>query len=165
MRDSLYSIVGERARAARADYNLGLAFYHKQRWNLAARHFSEAVRKCGHDDVRRGTYLSYQGLCQVYGGDSSGLNLCRHAAAAETLQARVFVNLALAELKLNHRKRACLAVSAGLRVDRSDPGLLRLRDRMGVRRAPVVPFLKRDNLLNRWLGRYTWQRLQASHGY
>jgi hypothetical protein len=101
----------------------------------------------------------------VYGGDSSGLNLCRHAAAAETLQARVFVNLALAELKLNHRKRACLAVSAGLRVDRSDPGLLRLRDRMGVRRAPVVPFLKRDNLLNRWLGRYTWQRLQASHGY
>jgi hypothetical protein len=104
--------------------------------------------------------MSYQGLCQVYCGDISGLNLCRRAAAMETIQARVFVNLALAELKLKHRKRACSAVKIGLSIDHTDPNLLKLRDRMGVRRSPALPFLKREHLLNKWLGRYTWQRLQ-----
>jgi hypothetical protein len=27
----------------------------------------------------------------------------------------------------------------------------------------MLPFLKREHLLNRLLGRYTWQRLQTAH--
>ena len=162
MRESTYPMSGQRARAAREDYDLGLAFYRKKQWKTAARHFAEADRKCGHDDVYMHLYLSYQGLCQVCSGDISGLNLCRRAGAMETIQARVFVNLALAELKLKHRKRACSAVKIGLSIDHTDPNLLRLRDKMGVRRRPLLRFLKRENLLNRWLGRYTWQRLQMA---
>jgi hypothetical protein len=149
-------------RVAREEYDLGLAFYRKKQWKTAARHFTEAERKCAHDDVCMHLYMSYQGLCQVYSGDISGLNLCRRAAAMETIQARVFINLALAELKLNHRKRACSAVKIGLAIDHTEPNLLRLRDRMGVRRNPVVPFLRRENPLNKWLGRFTWQRLQTA---
>jgi hypothetical protein len=159
MRVSTYPNSADRVRVAREEYDLGLAFYRKHQWRTAARHFAEAERKCGHDDVYLHLYMSYLGLCQVYSSDVSGLNLCRRAAAMETIHARVFVNLALAELKLNHRKRACSAVKLGLSIDR-DPNLLRLRDRMGVRRTPVLPFLKRENPLNRWLGRYTWQRMQ-----
>jgi hypothetical protein len=155
-------IPAERGSVACEEYDLGLAFYRKQQWKTAARHFSEAGRKCGFDDVRLHLYLSYQGLCQVYCGDISGLNLCRRAASMETIHARVFINLALAELKLNHRKRACSAVKTGLTIDPTDPNLLRLRDRMGVRRTPVLPFLKRENPLNKLLGRYTWQRLQTA---
>lgn len=161
MRVSNLPATGERVRIAREEYDLGLTFYRKQQWRTAARHFAEAGCKCGHDDVHMHLYMSYQGLCQVYSGDISGLNLCRRAAAMETIQPRVFVNLALAELKMKHRKRACSAVKLGLSVDHTDPTLLRLRERMGVRRSPVVPFLKREHLLNRWLGRYTWQRLQT----
>jgi hypothetical protein len=152
----------DRVRVAREEYDLGLAFYRKQQWKTAARHFAEAGRKSGPDDVCIHLYMSYQGLCQVYSDDISGLNLCRRAAAMETIQSRVYVNLALAELKLKHRKRACSAVKIGLRIDRTDPNLLRLRDRMGVRRTPVLPFLSRENLLNKLLGRYTWQRLQIA---
>lgn len=151
-----------RVRPAREEFDLGHAFYRKQQWKAAARHFAEAERKCGADDVYRHLYMSYQGLCQVYRGDVSGLNLCRRAAAIEAIQVRVFVNQALAELRMNHRKRACSAVALGLKIDRTDPTLLRLRDRMGVRRTPVLPFLSREHLLNRWLGRYTWQRLQSA---
>lgn len=161
MRGSPYPAASDRVRAAREDYELGLACYRKKQWKGAARHFAEADRKGGHDDLYLHLYMSYQGLCQVYDGDISGLNLCRRAASMETLQPRVFLNLALAELRLRHRKRACVAVRVGLSIDHTDPGLLRLRDKMGVRRTPFVPFLSREHLLNRWLGRYTWQRLQA----
>lgn len=162
MRVSTLPATGERVRVAREEYELGLAFYRKHQWKTAARHFAEAERKCGHNDVYIHLYMSYRGLCQVYFGDISGLNLCRRAAALETIQSRVFVNLALAELKLNHRKRACSAVKIGLSIDHTDPNLLKLRDRMGVRRTPVLPFLKREHPLNRLLGRYTWRRLQAA---
>ncbi|MGD8842150.1 MAG: hypothetical protein PVJ83_01635 [Gammaproteobacteria bacterium] len=113
--------------------------------------------------------MSWQGMCLVSGGDAAGLDLCRRAASAETIQPRVFLNLALAELRLEHRRLACKAVEVGLSVDHRDPGLLRLRDRMGVRRRPILPFLRRDHPLNRWLGHYTWWRLrsisvQASQG-
>jgi len=162
MRGSLYPTPGARVRVAREESNLGLAFYRKRQWKAASRHFAEANRKCGHNDVNVHLYMSYYGLCLVRSGDISGLNLCRRAALMETIQVTVFLNLAMAELKLKHRKRACGALKIGLSIDRSHPGLRRLREKMGVRRAPCLPFLKRDNALNRWLGRYTWQRLQLA---
>jgi hypothetical protein len=163
MSGSHYPAPGDRVRAAREEYDLGIALYRKKQWKAAARHFAEAERKCGHDDVYLHLYLSYQGLCEVYSGDISGLNLCRRAASMETIQPRVFLNLALTELRLRHRKRACSAVKIGLSIDRTDPGLLKLRERMGVRRRPLLPFLKREHPLNHWLGRYTWARLQKAH--
>ncbi len=162
MRGSSYPTPDLRARAARENYELGLAFYRKKQWKSAARHFAEADRQCGHDDVYMHLYMSYHGLCLVCSGDISGLNLCRRAASMETIQAAVFLNLAMAELKLRHRKRACSALRLGLTIDRSHPGLRKLRHRIGIRRKPCVPFLGRDNPLNRWLGRYTWQRLQTA---
>ena len=163
MRESTHPVPGERVRAAREQYDLGLSFYHRKQWTTAAQHFAQAERSCGHDDAYMHLYLSYQGLCQVSAGDVSGLNLCRRAAAMEIIQARGFLNLALAELKLKHRQRACSALKTGLSIDPTDPNLLRLRDKMGVRRKPVLPFLKREHPLNHWLGRYTWQRLQKAH--
>ena len=162
MRGSIDPTAGARSHAAREEYELGLAFYQKKRWKTAARHFAEADRRCGQDDISMHLYMSYHGLCLVRIGDISGLNLCRRAAMMETIQATVFLNLAMAELTLRHRKRACNAVKIGLSIDRAHLGLQKLRQIMGVRRTPCLPFLRRENLLNRWLGRYTWQRLQAA---
>ncbi len=163
MSASVYPNSTLRRREAQDEYQLGLAFYQKKQWKTAARHFGQADQKAGHDDVYMHLYMSYQGLCQVLSGDISGLNLCRYAASMETLQSEVFRNLAIAELKLRHRKRACSAIRLGLGLDPKHAGLLKLRTSIGVRRTPCLLFLSRNNLLNKWLGRITHQRLSTAH--
>ena len=154
----------ERAQQVQQEYQLGLAFFRMKRWKTAARHFQLADQKCGRHDVRQRLYRSYHGLSLVYSGDISGLNLCRHTAAREKIKAGVFRNLALAELCFSHRKRAWIAVEIGLRLNPAHAGLLELRRDMGVRRAPCLPFLSRDNLLNKWLGKATYRRAARGGG-
>ena len=157
MDELLYPGANARMREARREYQLGRSFFEKGQWKSAARHFGEAERRSGREDVYLHLYRSWHGLSLVYCGDVSGLNLCRNAARLETVHADVFLNLALAELKLQHRKRACQAVSLGLKLDARHKPLLALRRRMGVRRPLLLPFLKRDNLLNKWLGKATYR--------
>jgi hypothetical protein len=157
MDELLYPGLSARMREAREEYQLGRAFFDKKQWKTAARHFGQAERRSGREDVNQHLYRSFHGLALVYCGDVSGLNLCRHAAGVETVHAEVFLNLALAEVKFQHRKRACQAVSHGLNLDPRHEKLLVLRSRMGVRRRPSLPFLKRDNVLNKWLGKATYR--------
>lgn len=151
------SLAADRSRIASEEYRIGLAFSNKKNWKTAARHFCQADRQSHRYDENYHLYTSSHGLALVYCGDVSGLNFCRHAAAAETIKATVFQNLALAELYFKHRRRACDAVSAGLKIDARHSGLLEMRRKMGVRRRPCVPFLKRNNPFNRWLGRITYK--------
>jgi len=151
-------VTADRSRVAFEEYQIGLAFFDKKQWKTAVRHFSQADRNTHRHDDNYHLYTSYHGLALVCCGDVSGLNFCRHAAAAETIKATVFQNLALAELYFNHRRRACDAVSTGLKIDSRHAGLLKMRNRMGVRRRPCVSFLKRSNPFNKWLGRMTYNR-------
>ena len=147
----------ERARQVQKEYQLGLVFFRMKHWKTAARHFGLAAQKSGRHDVHEHLYRSYHGLSLICSGDVSGLNLSRHAAAKETIQAMVFQNLALSEIRFRHRKRACAAIRLGLQVDPAHTGLLKLRREMGVRRNPCLPFLRRENLLNKWLGKLTYR--------
>ena len=123
------------------EYTLGQEFFKRKQWKTAARHFAAAERMSGRNDIHQFLYRSYHGLSLVNCGDFSGLNLCRNAAGMETIDADVFLNLALAELRMKHRKRACNAVSLGLDIDPRHSGLQKLRRSMGMRRRPCVPFL------------------------
>lgn len=162
MEASTNPVLDERMLQARNEYQLGLAFFGKKQWKTAARHFRLADERSPRSDSAAHLYRSYHGLALMYCGDVSGLNLCRNAAGRETLQADVFLNLALAELHLSHRKRACEALALGLRMNPQHKGLLKLRSRIGVRRAPCVALLNRDNPLNKWLGKLTWQRARRT---
>jgi hypothetical protein len=97
----------ERAQQAQKEYQLGLAFFRMKHWKTAARHFGLADQKSGRHDVHEHLYRSYHGLSLVCSGDVSGLNLCRHAAAKETIQATVFQNLALSEIRFRVVTPAC----------------------------------------------------------
>ena len=152
----------ERAQQVQQEYQLGLAFFGKHHWRTAARHFALAEQKSVRRDAHERLYRSYHGLSLVFSGDISGLNLCRHTAARETRQATVFHNLALAEIRLRHRKRACAAIRHGLQLDPAHAGLRDLRRVMGVRRKPCLPFLRRNNPLNKWLGKATYGRHQGT---
>ncbi|MHB8473542.1 MAG: tetratricopeptide repeat protein [Gammaproteobacteria bacterium] len=120
--------------------------------------FREVAAAADPQDVYRNTYRSYEGLARVYLGEKSAVALCRDAAADDMRAVEVHYNLALAEFKLNNRRRALLALQRGLAIDSVNPELRRLRVIMGNRRHPVLRFLNRNHPLNKWLGRLTYRR-------
>lgn len=120
--------------------------------------FREITAAAGKQDVYRNKYRSYEGLMRIYLGDKHAVELCREVAAESLKDVEVQYNLALAEYKLNNRRRAVQAVQRGLSIDAKYPELLRLRGLMGMRRQPVFKFMDRDHPLNKWLGKLTYRK-------
>jgi hypothetical protein len=141
----------------RGIFQAGLQHWHNDELERALACFRSADQHADRCDTYRNLYTSYHGVALVFKGDVSGLNFCRQAAALEHRHADIFCNLALAEHRLKHRRRACLALEQGLKLNPRHACLHRLRVQMGARRPQVLRFLSRDNLLNRLLGRFTYQ--------
>ena len=98
------------------------------------------------------SYLGY-GIARCQRRIEEGRKLCEHAIKVEFYQPENYLNLARTCLLAHDRSAAVRAVRRGLKVD---PGSLELRALyrdLGIRGAPVIPFLSRSNLLNRILGR------------
>lgn len=102
-------------------------------------------------------YLSYYGLTLVQLQENKGINLCRRAAhfvsPFEDYSIDVLYNLAIAELKLDHRRRVIDVVKRGLVINSSHIGLNKLQQQMGVRSEPIFSSLSRDNILNHVTGK------------
>lgn len=143
---------------AHPDFTLGLSHFQAGEYREALACFRKADFEAGRDDLHRHCYTSYHGLTLVCLGDPGGLALCRAAVDRDELDVELFRNLALAELQARNRRRAVAALGRGLAVDPEDPTLLELRRQLGVRRLPLVPFLGRDHLVNRFLGKLTYRR-------
>ncbi|MEM1206075.1 MAG: hypothetical protein AAGN66_22790 [Acidobacteriota bacterium] len=105
------------------------------------------------------SYLGF-GLARYRGQIDNGIRLCRHAIAMEFYQPENYLNMAkTCLLSSKYRRDAFEAVREGLEVDPENPELLRLYRELGMRRRPVLPFLSRGNILNRFCG---WFRHQMS---
>lgn len=98
------------------------------------------------------SYLGY-GIALRQKRIREGIRLCRHAVKSEFYQPENYLNLARTYLLAGQRKRAYEAVARGLQMDKGHRGLRRLLQQMGARKRPVIPFLSRNNLLNRILGK------------
>jgi len=144
------------------EFREGLVYLAEGDQDNALDSFAIADQKTSREDVYKNKYQSFHGLMLVYAGQSKGIELCRSASASECFDGDVFYNLARAELELNHRRQAVLALRRGLSFDSTHPDLLRLRKRLGVRRGLVIPFLGRDNILNKLLGKLTYQHLKLN---
>jgi tetratricopeptide (TPR) repeat protein len=99
--------------------------------------------------------LSYYGLCLalVEKETDRGVELCREALAANETDPAHHANLARILLAANRRREALEALEVGLSHAPDDAVLVSLRRAMGVRSRPPVPFLSRNNPLNRAIGR------------
>jgi hypothetical protein len=82
-----------------------------------------------------------------------GISLCDAALRPAPSDPELLLNSARVHLALNQRQRAARAITRGLVAWPDHPGLLAARLALGTRRAPVIPFLARDNPLNRVFGR------------
>ena len=82
-----------------------------------------------------------------------GISLCDEALRAAPNDPELLLNSARVHLALRQRERAARAITRGLTAWPCHPALLAARLALGTRRPPVIPFLTRDNPLNRLLGR------------
>jgi hypothetical protein len=97
------------------------------------------------------SFLGY-GIARCEQRIDEGMKLCRHSIKIEFYQPDNYLNLARTALLAKNRKEAVDAVRRGLAIDSNNLDLQALAREMGVRRAPVVAFLSRDNFLNRFFG-------------
>ena len=105
------------------------------------------------------SFLGY-GIARVEGRVAEGVKLCQHAIKLEFYQPENYLNLARTQLLAKNRKDAIEAIRRGLAIVPNYVELQALARELGVRRAPVIRFLSRDNPLNRLLGwlRHTFKK-------
>jgi len=101
--------------------------------------------------------LSYFGLALALGENriSEAVTYCTTAIKKEFYHPEFYVNLARVYLKANRRSSAVAVLYKGLRIDGENPGILAELKKIGVRRKPVLGFLRRGNPINKFLGATT----------
>ena len=100
-------------------------------------------------------FTSYVGLsvALAHGKWKEGVELCESALRLKRNVPQLHLNLAQVHLSAGNRELAYETLVAGMRFTARDLRLARALERLGVRRAPLFPFLKRSNPLNRYAGR------------
>ncbi len=125
----------------------------------ALEHFRAAHRL----DPASARYRSFYGLC--IGLEESrfdrALELCRAAAKEEFFNPVLYHNLARVHLVFGFKAEAIRYLRRGLMIDPASTPIREALGQLGVRRRPVLGFLRRRHLLNRWFGRLLRREGQA----
>ena len=101
-----------------------------------------------------GTLLADYALAVAHTGDlKEASEICLSALTHERKNPDVYAALARVYGMSGSRRKAIDAIERGLALSPHHPGLLAVREDLGVRRPPPIPFLSRDNRWNVWLGR------------
>ena len=138
----------------------GIALCRQERWEEGLDLLRKAARKEVKETPLPGLFYSYlgYGAARFQRSGKEGLALCRHAVEKDPYQPDNYLNLARVYHLRSDRRRAVAALQKGLKLAPRHRGLSDLRDEMGYRRAPVIPFLPRGNALNKWLGKRRYER-------
>ena len=92
-------------------------------------------------------------LANVEGNYDKAISLCLMAAEKEFYNPEIYLNLGRVFLLNGQKAVAVRAFRKGLKYDNCNMGLLVEMKRLGLRKRPVINFLPRQNLFNRYLGR------------
>lgn len=100
-------------------------------------------------------FTSYVGLtlAVAHGKWKEGVELCESALRLRRNQPQLHLNLAQVHLSSGNRESAYETLRAGLRFTANDQRLVRALSKLGARRRPIIPFLRREHALNRYAGR------------
>ena len=134
-------------------YERGYRALEARDYKAAEREFSEAMKSIDESHEHYNKLASFLGLARVLTSDRNGLLLCRDAASSEVLEGDVFLNLACAEWFAENRERAVDAVIRGRKIDADHEQLVKACMLLDSRRRIVFPFLQREHILNRIIGR------------
>jgi tetratricopeptide (TPR) repeat protein len=139
------------SHSAEEHYRRGSAELEAERFEGALEHFRAAHRL----DPTSPRYRSYFGLCLGVAERrfDKALELCRSAAKQEFFNPDLYYNLARVHLAFGFKAEAIRYLRRGLMIDPDCEAIGAELRQLGVRRAPVLSFLRRQNRLNRWCGR------------
>ncbi|MDP2689961.1 MAG: tetratricopeptide repeat protein [Deltaproteobacteria bacterium] len=100
------------------------------------------------------TAMSYYAVClaNVEGNYDKAISLCLMAAEKEFYNPEIYLNLGRLFLLNGQKSVAVRAFRKGLKYDNSNMCLLGEMKKLGVRKKPVLGFLPRQNMFNRYLG-------------
>jgi hypothetical protein len=108
--------------------------------------------------------MSHYGLTlvRVEGDRQRGIRFCEEAVRRFPRSSEFLINLARALVETRNKEHAVRALSKAQSLDPSDPQVREAFEALGLRRRPVIWFLPRNFILNRWLGRLTWRMRHAA---
>jgi Flp pilus assembly protein TadD len=136
--------------SAEEHFRRGLTALQENHSDEAGQHFREAHRL----EPANPRYRSYHGLCIGLSERrfDKALELCRSAAKEEFFNPALYHNLARVHLAFGFKAEAIRYLRRGLMIDPGNAEIGSDLKRLGVRRRPVLGFLRRQHALNRWLG-------------
>jgi len=114
-------------------------------------HFRAAHRLDPGSAQYRSFYGLVLGLCERRW--EQALELCRSAARDEFFDPIHYYNLARLHLAFGFKSEGLRLLKRGLMIAPGHEEILESLRRLGVRKPPPLKFLRRENPLNRWLGK------------
>lgn len=100
-------------------------------------------------------YLSFLGVSMARAERkwTSAVELCKTALSLKRNDAQLHLNLAQVYVSAGRREDAVQTLDTAVSYCGTDARIRRMRGRLGRRGSPVLPFLERENFLNRNLGK------------
>lgn len=140
-----------------AEFQEGLERLRDGDWTQAAAHLRKALGREPHNPF----YISYAGLVAALAEDriADAELLCQDAIQQKPEEPQFYLNLADVYQRAGRRIEAIKILESGLSSTGRHSRILWALERKRFRRSPVLPFLGRNNPLNRTLGRLRHQIL------
>jgi tetratricopeptide (TPR) repeat protein len=138
------------------DYlELGILYVREGRYEEAFRALRQAMFRYTEQSGHELPYplMSYYGLCLVVlrQDPPRGLALCKRVVDESGNRPEFYWNLGKAYLAMRRKPQAITAFEHGLQIG-DDPRIVGELRRLGIRNQPPLPFLPRENFINRYLG-------------
>jgi Flp pilus assembly protein TadD len=139
------------ASTALSEFKEGIGFLKNGYANSALPHLRRAVESERHNPY----YLSFLGLsiARAERKWDEAVKLCETALSLKRNEIQLYLNLAEVYVACGRRVSAVDTLDRALESFGSEPRLIKARNRVEIRRSPIVPFLRRQHFLNRGLGK------------
>lgn len=114
------------------------------------------LRRAFESERQNPIYVSYLGLSIARAERSwdQALELCEIAVQLNRDEAQLYLNLAEVYASAGRRAKALGTLDAALELFGEDERIINARSRVEKRRSPLIPFLTRENFLNRKFGQW-----------
>jgi tetratricopeptide (TPR) repeat protein len=132
------------------EFKRGVRMLRDSRPNTALVHFRSAADL----EKQNPYYISFVGvsLGRAEKNWIPALKLCEMALSMKHNEAQLYLNLAEVYTSAGQREEALITLDRGLASLGPDARIQQARLKLGRRRSPTLPFLDRQNILNRHLG-------------